>query len=94
MYLICYDISSNKYRKKVSDTLLNYGKRIQYSVFECCLEKKRYRELCKELEILASQCKTDVNIRIFDIGKDDYAKSVMIGDPDFVSKEPENVIII
>ena len=43
MYLVCYDISSNKYRKKVADILLNYGKRIQYSVFECRLDKKDIR---------------------------------------------------
>lgn len=78
----------------MADTLLNYGKRIQYSVFECCLDKKRYRNLCDELEILAKQCRTDVNIRIFEIGRDDYAKNVVIGNPDFMSEEPENVIVI
>ncbi len=94
MYLVCYDISSNKYRKKVADILLNYGKRIQYSVFECRLDKKRYQELCDELKILANQCKEDINIRIFEIGKDEYAKGIVIGNPDFISAEPENVIII
>lgn len=94
MYLVCYDILSNKYRKKVSDTLLNYGRRIQHSVFECDLEKQRYRKLCNELESLTKKCKEDVNVRIYEIGRDDYAKVVTFGTPDFISGEAERVIVI
>lgn len=39
-YLITYDVAKNKRRKKVSDLLLEYGVRIQYSVFECDLEER------------------------------------------------------
>ena len=35
MYVISYDISENKIRNKVAKILEGYGKRIQYSVFEC-----------------------------------------------------------
>jgi len=49
LYLVTYDIPSNKRRKKVSDLLEGYGKRVQYSVFECVLEPKKFTELKQRL---------------------------------------------
>lgn len=94
MYLICYDISSNKYRKKVADTLLNYGKRVQYSVFECNLNKTKYQRLYSELERIVKQCGGEINIRIFAIRKEDYAKTAILGIPDFILEDPKDVIVI
>lgn len=39
-YLICYDIPDNRRRNRLSKFLLDYGQRVQYSVFECDLTKK------------------------------------------------------
>ena len=39
MYVISYDISENKIRNKVAKILEGYGKRIQYSVFECDIDE-------------------------------------------------------
>jgi CRISPR-associated protein Cas2 len=50
LYLVTYDIPSNKRRKKVSDLLEGYGKRVQYSVFECVLEPKKFSELKTRLK--------------------------------------------
>lgn len=49
LYVVTYDIPSNKRRKKVSDLLEGYGRRVQYSVFECLLSAKKYAELQKRL---------------------------------------------
>lgn len=38
LYVICYDVSHNGRRKKVSDTLLRFGDRVQKSAFECDLK--------------------------------------------------------
>ncbi|MHC5821254.1 MAG: CRISPR-associated endonuclease Cas2, partial [Nostoc sp.] len=46
-YVIVYDISCDKRRKKVSDLLSGYGQRVQYSVFECILNQNKYNELRK-----------------------------------------------
>ena len=35
MYIVSYDITSNKLRRKIAKELENYGVRVQYSVFEC-----------------------------------------------------------
>ena len=43
--LIVYDISNDKRRTKLHTILLNYGTPVQYSVFECHLNKKNLSKL-------------------------------------------------
>ncbi len=43
--VISYDIADDKRRNRVAKTLENYGTRVQYSVFECILEKEKFIEL-------------------------------------------------
>lgn len=49
LYIVTYDIGCNRRRQKVSSILEAYGRRVQYSVFECLLEGKKYRELKQRL---------------------------------------------
>lgn len=49
MYLVSYDITSDRRRRRIANLLENYGKRIQYSVFECDLDEKRYQKLYQEI---------------------------------------------
>jgi CRISPR-associated protein Cas2 len=49
LYVVTYDIPCDKRRKKVSDLLEGYGRRVQYSVFECVLTAAQYNELQKRL---------------------------------------------
>ena len=56
-YLITYDIENNKRRKKVSDELEAYGYRVNFSVFECELNKTRMKNLVKKLEELIDKKK-------------------------------------
>ncbi|NER22910.1 MAG: CRISPR-associated endonuclease Cas2 [Symploca sp. SIO1B1] len=48
-YVVAYDIPDDKRRKKVSDLLEGYGKRVQYSVFECQLSQVKIDELRSRL---------------------------------------------
>ncbi|MFB2921836.1 CRISPR-associated endonuclease Cas2 [Aerosakkonema funiforme] len=48
-YVVVYDIPSDKRRQKVSNLLEGYGKRVQYSVFECVLTQPKYEELQQRL---------------------------------------------
>lgn len=50
LYVVAYDIPNDKRRKKVSDLLEGYGKRVQYSVFECVLTQTKYDELRSRLK--------------------------------------------
>lgn len=49
LYIVAYDIPSNRRRKKVSDILEGYGRRVQYSVFELVLAKSKYDEMRRKL---------------------------------------------
>lgn len=51
-YVISYDIQDDKRRNKVHKTLKNFGQRIQYSVFECTLDKRQFLRLKDQLERL------------------------------------------
>ena len=37
-YLVCYDIADDNRRQRIFELLLDYGKRVQESVFECLIE--------------------------------------------------------
>ena len=44
-YTIAYDITDDKRRNKVAKILKDFGKRVQYSVFECNIDKRAYLRL-------------------------------------------------
>ena len=42
--LVAYDITSPKRLSRVARTCEDYGVRVQYSIFECRLEEKEFKE--------------------------------------------------
>ncbi|MCL4512674.1 MAG: CRISPR-associated endonuclease Cas2 [Candidatus Eremiobacteraeota bacterium] len=50
--VISYDIVNDDRRLKVAKLLLNYGKRVQKSVFECNLDEKQYLYLKEKIDSL------------------------------------------
>ena len=76
-YLVCYDISDDGRRQQVSELLLDYGTRLQESVFQCILESDLADQMRQRLEhtidaasdsllifLLCEMCAT----RILDLG--------------------------
>ncbi|MGV2391312.1 MAG UNVERIFIED_CONTAM: CRISPR-associated endonuclease Cas2 [Microcystis novacekii LVE1205-3] len=49
-FVVSYDISDDKRRTKIHNTLKSYGQRVQYSVFECDLTDTQYAKLRGPLE--------------------------------------------
>lgn len=49
MYVVTYDIQSDARRLKASRLLEGYGARVQYSVFECDIDDRRFKRLMSEL---------------------------------------------
>jgi CRISPR-associated protein Cas2 len=45
LYLVAFDIVSDKIRYRVVKILLKYGSRVQKSVFECLLNDRQYLEM-------------------------------------------------
>jgi CRISPR-associated protein Cas2 len=50
--IIAYDIPSDRRRTRAANVLMNYGERIQYSVFECNVSESRFDELREKLASL------------------------------------------
>lgn len=50
LYIVAYDITSDRRRAKVHKTLSGYGSWTQYSLFECFLTEKQYLQLRRRLE--------------------------------------------
>jgi len=63
--LVSYDIIDDRRRNKVANVLKNYGERVQYSVFECILEKDRVEKLIETVNKLIN--KQEDSVRIYQI---------------------------
>ena len=48
--VVVYDISDDKRRTRLHNTLLNYGTPVQYSVFECLLEPEQVNKMKEAVE--------------------------------------------
>ena len=80
MYFISYDIANPKRLAKVSKTLENFGIRIQYSFFECEMEKVQLENLKRRLlEIID---KREDSLRIYPLCEDCLKETSSIGEGD------------
>ena len=74
-FLITYDIANDKKRKKLSDLLETYGYRVNYSVFECELNKTKLNKLLKEIEEKEYYDKKIDSIRFYNLCENCVKKS-------------------
>lgn len=82
LLLITYDVNtetdSGKRRlRKVAKVCMNYGQRVQHSVFECVLDAARARELKAKLEKLIDKEKD--SLRFYNLGNNYKSKVEHIG---------------
>lgn len=79
LYVVAYDSPSDKRRKKVSDLLEGYGRRVQYSVFECVLTSEQYAELRRRLK---KRIKLgEDSVRFYPISRHTLAQVEVWGEP-------------
>ncbi len=45
LWVVSYDIKNDRIRRRVHDILRNHGEKVQYSVFECRLNKRQFEVL-------------------------------------------------
>lgn len=89
-YIVSYDIPDDKRRNKVAKILLDFGVRVQYSVFECLIDTDQLNLLNN---LLASVIKNiDDHIRIYRICAECEHKTRFIGQGSF-TRDPEKYII-
>lgn len=64
-YVVSYDIPDDKRRNTVAKTLLDFGTRVQYSVFECIMDEGLLQELTARLS--QTIVEEEDKIRIYDL---------------------------
>ena len=50
LYLISYDVADDARRHRVCEALKDFGRRVQYSVFECDLDEQGLAQLWERVE--------------------------------------------
>lgn len=76
-YVICYDIEENGARTKVSDFLTNFGRRANFSVFECMVTDSQFQLIKEGINKLIDH-DTD-SILVYRICADCYTKTDHFG---------------
>lgn len=76
-WIVCYDIPNDKRRTKISRILEGFGRRAQYSVFECDLEAAKLQRL--ELLLLQEIDPMEDDIRIYPLNRADLNRAKMMG---------------
>ena len=89
--LICYDISDDKRRRKVMGIMEGYGYRVQYSVFECDLDRRKTAELKRRLRPLVSKKEWE-SVRIYPLCADCQKKRQIIGKDTAQYLEPVEIV--
>lgn len=88
--LVVYDISNDRRRTKLHKKLLDFGNPVQYSVFECLLEKKDVGKMKSAVKRIA-RGKLD-HVRFYKICGACQKKIEIIGRSE-VSKDAEVIVV-
>jgi len=75
--LVSYDIPDDRRRTKVMQTLLDFGRRVQFSVFECDLKARDMDRLLKKLGRLVNQ--DEDNVRFYFLCESCLPKALVMG---------------
>ena len=77
LVVVVYDIPDDKRRTKLSNFLEGYGRRVQYSVFECFLSLEEMRQLYEEVKKLVKPAED--NVRFYWISQEAVSRALTIG---------------
>jgi CRISPR-associated protein Cas2 len=90
LVVIVYDIPNDQRRTKLATFLEGYGRRVQYSVFECFLDLAEMRKLHQK--VLRRVQPEEDNVRFYWISQDAMTRVLTIGsDP---PEKPPNAYIV
>lgn len=63
--VVSYDVVDDKRRMKVANTLKDYGRRVQFSVFECLINEKILKEMKERTSKLIND--TEDSLRFYQL---------------------------
>jgi CRISPR-associated protein Cas2 len=90
LVLVVYDVPDNKRRTKLAKFLEGYGRRVQYSVFECFLSLAEMKALHDKVRRRIKE--DEDNVRFYWIPKDAVPRTLTLGSTP--PEEPPRVYII
>ncbi|MFN5747850.1 MAG: CRISPR-associated endonuclease Cas2 [Pseudanabaena sp.] len=90
LYVVIYDVSDDKRRKRVLNLLEGYGRRVQFSAFECLLNDRKFEELRVRLAKVVKM--SDDSVRFYPISRHTLGQVVIWGEPP-LSQPPSSVIV-
>ena len=90
LVLVVYDVPDDKRRNKLATFLEGYGRRVQYSVFECFLSLAEMRQLHQKIAQRVNEAED--NVRLYWITKDTLAQVLTIGSE--LPQEPPDTYIV
>jgi CRISPR-associated protein Cas2 len=88
-YVVSYDIPDDRKRNKVSKALLDFGTRVQYSVFECILDNKLLEKMTTKLTKIISD---EDSVRIYALCAKCESVAKVLGKGELL--KDENVFIL
>ncbi len=88
--VVSYDISDDKRRTRVMKTLRDFGKHVQYSVFECDVKESVYKRMRERLKKFIVD--EDDSLRFYFLDEDSVKKIQVIGAPG-VTRARDSIII-
>lgn len=88
-YIVSYDIPDDKRRNNVAKVLLDFGDRVQYSVFECIMDDMLREKMTSRLRKII---KEEDSIRIYTLCAK-CEKTIMVLGSGKITKD-ENVFIL
>ncbi|KAF3887643.1 MULTISPECIES: CRISPR-associated endonuclease Cas2 [Nostocales] len=77
LVVVVYDIPNDKRRTKLSNFLEGYGRRVQFSVFECFLSLDEMRQLYEKVKKLVKP--VEDNVRFYWISQEAVERVLTIG---------------
>ncbi|WP_414541701.1 CRISPR-associated endonuclease Cas2 [Nostoc sp. CCY0012] len=77
LVVVVYDIPNDKRRTKLSNFLEGYGRRVQFSVFECFLSLEEMRQLYINVRKLVKPAED--NVRFYWISQEAVERVLTIG---------------
>jgi CRISPR-associated protein Cas2 len=89
-YVVCYDVSDDKARDRLSTALLDFGTRIQESVFECPLEAGEGERMMERVSRIGTE-ETD-KVRIYSLCRRCLGATRIYG-PGAVTQDPEYFVV-
>jgi CRISPR-associated protein Cas2 len=91
LYIIVYDITCDKRRHKIANLLQGYGRRVQYSVFECVLPNPKYLELQERIKSQLNL--TEDNVRFYPLSQHTSSGIETWGISLGITAPPDSIVI-